>query len=139
MGRAKAHAQAREPEADAGRREKIAAAHRGQPRPGGMMEALAEANRGRRLSAATRRKMSEAHRRRGTRPPAAGRVWTAKEDRLLRTLPAKKVAQRTGRGLTAVYNRRIDLGLPDGRRRENKPRVRPRNVASSATSRSLTA
>ena len=61
--------------------------------------------------------MSEAHKRRGTRPPAAGRPWTADEDELLSTLPAAEVARRTGRTLTAVYNRRIDLGMPAGRRR----------------------
>jgi hypothetical protein len=119
-GREKAHARSREPEADAGRRERIAAAKRGKPRPAGMMATLAAANRGRPLSDATRRKMSEAHRRRGTRPPAAGRAWSADEDELLRALPAQDVARRTGRTLTAVYNRRVDLGLPDGRRQENK-------------------
>jgi hypothetical protein len=97
---------------------KIAAARRGKPRPTGMMEALAEANRGKTLSEETRRKMSEAHRRRGTRPPAAGRPWTAEEDELLRTLPPRAVAAKTGRTLTAVYNRRIDLGVPDDRRRQ---------------------
>ena len=85
-----------------------------------MMEAIAEANRGRPLGEATRQIMSEAHRRRGTRPPAAGESWIAEEDELLRTLPTREVVQRTGRTLTAVYNRRIELGLPDGRRREGK-------------------
>jgi NUMOD3 motif len=111
----------RDLETDATRREKIATAKRGKPRPAGIMEALAEANRGRSLREETRQKMSEAHRRRGTRPPAAGESWTAEEDELLRSLPAREVVQRTGRTLTAVYNRRIDLGLPDGRRAENKP------------------
>jgi hypothetical protein len=115
-GREKARAKAGDPE----RRERIAAARHGKPRPAGMMEALAEANRGRPLSGEARRKMSQAHRRRGTRPPAAGRPWAAEEDELLRALPVGEVARRTGRTLTAVYNRRIDLGMPDGRRWENK-------------------
>jgi hypothetical protein len=119
-GREKAHAKSREPGADTTRRQKIAAARQGKPRRDGMMEALAEANRGRALDEETRRKMSEAHRRRGTWPPAAGRSWTAEEDELVRNLPAKEVAERTGRTLAAVYERRIDLRMPDGRRRENK-------------------
>jgi Ni/Co efflux regulator RcnB len=120
-GRAKAHANSRDPVADEQRRDKIAAAKRGKPRPPAVIEALAAANRGRQLSEETRQKMSEAHKRRGTRPPAAGRPWTPEEDSLLRAFPAKEVARRTGRSLTAVYNRRIDLGLPDGRRRGSTP------------------
>jgi hypothetical protein len=45
------------------------------------------------------------------------RAWTRKEDRLVRTLPAAEVVRRTGRTLTAVYDRRSLLGVPDGRRR----------------------
>jgi hypothetical protein len=116
-GREKARAKSGDPE----RRERIAAARRGKPRPAGMMEALAEANRGKTLGEETRRKMSEAHGRRGTQPPAAGRPWAAEEGELVRTPPAGEAARHTGRTLTAVYDRRIDLGMPDGRRRENKP------------------
>jgi hypothetical protein len=42
-------------------------------------------------------------------PPAGG--WTAAEDDLVRTLPAKEAAQRTGRTLAAVYQRRHVLGV----------------------------
>jgi hypothetical protein len=108
-GRAKAHARSREPATDAGRREKFAVAKRGKPRPPHVIEALRAANLGRPLTDETRQKMSETHRRRGTRPPAAGGPWTAEKDDLVRTLPAKEVAQRTGRTLIAVYGRRIDL------------------------------
>jgi hypothetical protein len=86
---------------------------------------VAAAHRGIRHSEETRRKMSEAHRRRGTRPPKAGRPWTDEEDDLVRTLPAKEVAGRTGRTLRAVYDRRRGLGMPDGRTweaRAHKPR-----------------
>jgi hypothetical protein len=62
--------------------------------------------------------MSTAHRRRGTRPPNAGPPWTAQEDALLRVLPAAEVARRTGRTPGAVYARRRELRLPDGRRRQ---------------------
>jgi hypothetical protein len=37
---------------------------------------------------------------------------------LVGTLPAKEVVRRTGRTLRAVYDRRLDLGMPDGRRRD---------------------
>jgi hypothetical protein len=45
------------------------------------------------------------------------RAWTRKEDELVRTLAPAEVVRRTGRTLTAVYNRRSLLGVPDGRRR----------------------
>jgi len=78
---------------------------------------VAAAHRGTRHTEEARRKMSAAQRRRGARPPKAGRPWTAEEDALLRALPAKEVAARTGRTLGAVYDRRCILGMPDGRRR----------------------
>jgi hypothetical protein len=112
-GRAKAHAKLSDP----ARAAKIAAALRGKPRPRHVIEALREANVGRRQSEETRRRRSDAHRRRGTRPPKAGRPWTRKEDQLAKALPAAEVARRTGRTLTAVYERRRDLKVPDGRRR----------------------
>jgi hypothetical protein len=114
--RQKAWAKARDPE----RRAKIAAAKRGKPRPPYVIEALRAVNRGRPLSAETRRKMSEAHKRRGTRPPKAGRPWTAFEDRLARKLPVAEAARRTGRTDSAVKCRRRLLGLPDGRRRRRR-------------------
>jgi hypothetical protein len=111
---ARARAKARDPE----RRAKIAAARRGKPRPRHVIEAMRAANLGRPLSEETRRKMSEAHRRRGTRPPKAGRPWTAAEDTLLSAgMSAAEVAKRTGRTLTAACKRRGQLGLPDGRRK----------------------
>jgi Ni/Co efflux regulator RcnB len=99
------------------RRAKIAAARGGKPRPKHVIEVLRKTHLGQKLSDEQRRKMSEAHKRRGTRPPAAGVPWTAKEDQLLRKLPARDVAKRTGRTLTAVYARRNLLKVPDGRRR----------------------
>jgi hypothetical protein len=111
---AKAQAKAQDPE----RRAKIAAARRGKPRPRHVIEAMRAADLGRKHTDQTRRRMSEAHRRRGTRPPAAGRLWTAKEDALLRAgLPTADVARRSGRTVAAVYIRRRQLGLPDGRRK----------------------
>jgi hypothetical protein len=59
--------------------------------------------------------MSESHRRRGTLVPGT-RTWTAQEDELVRTLPVKDAAGRTGRTLTAVHARRRVLALPDGRK-----------------------
>jgi hypothetical protein len=89
----------------------------GPATPPGVIAALVAANTGKLLSEETRRKLSEAHGRRGTRPPKAGPPWSATEDALLRTLPAAEVARRTGRTLSAIYMRRRELGLPDGRRR----------------------
>jgi hypothetical protein len=87
----------------------------GRRRPPHVVEAVRRANLVRHPSEETRRRMSEAHRRRGTRPPKAGRPWTAAEDRLLRRLPPPQVTERTGRSLSAVYTRRHELGLPDAR------------------------
>ena len=82
---------------------------------------MAAGNRGRSLGAETRRKMSAAHKRRGTRPPKAGRPWTAEEEALVRQLAPAEVARRTGRTLKAVYAWRRVLGVPDGRRRRDGP------------------
>ncbi|MBI1348793.1 hypothetical protein GC163_21175 [bacterium] len=98
------------------RRQKIAAAKRGKPRPPHVVEAITQAHTGLKHSAESRRKMSESHKRNGHRPPKAGRAWTAEEEQLLRTLPPAEVAERTGRTLIAVWSRRRKLGLPDGRR-----------------------
>jgi len=93
------------------RREKIARAKRGKPQPARVVEAVRNANLGRKLSTATRAKMSAAHRQRGTRPPKAGRAWTAQEDRLVRSLPPSEVVRLTGRTLAAVNSRRSTLGI----------------------------
>jgi hypothetical protein len=114
----KAWAKARDPE----RRAKIAAARRGKPRSSQVIEAMRKANLGNRHSAESRRKMSEAHKRRGTRPPLAGRPWTAEEDALIATLSASEAAKRTGRTVSAVNKRRRKLGMPDGRTREARQR-----------------
>jgi len=110
-GLAKAHGKAQDPE----RRAKISAAQRGRPRPPGVLQAAWDANRGRMHTAEARAKMSTAQRRRGARPPKAGRAWTAEEDVLVRSLPASEVVIWIGRTLSAVYTRRHQLGLNDGR------------------------
>jgi hypothetical protein len=108
--RAKSVAKAGDPE----RRGKIAAARRGQPRPRHVIEAMAAGRRGKPHDAETRRKMSEAHRRRGTRPPAVGRLWTPEEDELARALTPAEAARRTGRTVEAVYSRRSALRASGG-------------------------
>lgn len=107
-------AKARDPQ----RRAKIAAARRGKKRPASDMEPVRKAHIGRTASEETRRKMSEAHKRRGTRPPAAGVPWTEAEDEILRSHTAKEAAEKLDRTYSAVLNRRSNLGLPDGRRKE---------------------
>jgi hypothetical protein len=114
---AKAQAKAGDPE----RRAKIAAAHRGKPRPPHVVQAVAEAHRGTHHTEETRRKMSETRRRKGMVFPGV-RPWTSEEDELARTLPTQEAARRTGRTAVAVRTRRRVLGMPDGRRRENRSR-----------------
>src|SRR5262245_8189370 len=86
--REKAHAKARDP----GRREKIAAAKRGKPRPRHVVEAVIRAHKGKKASAETRRKMSETHKRRGTRVPNTGPPWTKWEDECVRTMSGDEAA-----------------------------------------------
>jgi hypothetical protein len=78
---------------------------------------VAEAHRGTRHTEEARAKMSATHKRRGTLVPGT-RVWTPKEDALVRRLPRNEAARRTGRTPGAVSKRRAALGLPDGRRRK---------------------
>jgi hypothetical protein len=97
--RRKAWSKARDP----GRREKIAAARRGKPRPMHVVEAVRKAHLGSKHSTATRQQMSAAHQARGTRPPWIAPAWIAKDDALLATLTPTQVAERTGRSLWAVH------------------------------------
>jgi hypothetical protein len=113
-----AQEKSRDPARDAPRREKIAKAKVGKPRPRHVHQALRMANLGRRPTKDARAKMSAAQRRRGARPPWIGPAWTPEEDELVRTLPAREAAKRTGRTLSAVYSRRSELRLPDARRRQ---------------------
>jgi hypothetical protein len=62
-----------------------------------------------------RAKLAEANRRYGTRPPKAGRPWSAAEDVLVRSLRPPEVVKRPRRTLSAVHAPRYVLGLPDGR------------------------
>jgi hypothetical protein len=113
QARAKAQAQSGDPV----RYAKIAAAKRGKPRPAHVVAAVAAAHRGTHHTPEARRKMSEARRLRRACLPKPGSPWTEQEDALVRTLAAKEVAKRTGRTLVAVWARRRQLQLPDGRTR----------------------
>ena len=97
------------------RRQRISAALRGRKRPAASVAKMRATLTGRKLSAKHRRHLSESIRRRKIIPPAAGVPWSAKEEALLRRLPAREVAERTGRTLPAVYSRRAKLGLNQGR------------------------
>lgn len=97
------------------RREKIASSLRGKPRPPHVVEAMKKGRTGKPQGAHVGEAVRAANLRRGARPPAAGKPWTAEEDEAVRTLAPKEVAQRTGRTLKSVYDRRRALGLPDGR------------------------
>ena len=65
--------------------------------------------------------------RRGGAPRRRGRAWTPEEDALVRALPPREVAGRTGRSLRAVYMRRHALGLGTARRRQAGPPALPGN------------
>src|SRR5581483_11332512 len=127
-GREKARRATQDPERNA----KIAAARRGVPRPPEAVEKVRRALQGRMISAETRRRMSEAHRRRGTRPPKAGRPWTAEEEALLGTMTDRDVGVRTGRSPATVYARRAELGIPSFRRHAPLTRPRPWAPAEEA-------
>ncbi|MBW3598432.1 MAG: hypothetical protein KY475_14320 [Planctomycetes bacterium] len=124
-----ARAKSRNPAKDAERRAKIAAAKRGKPRPAHVHDALRKANAGRPLTEVHRRKLKEIHRARGTRPPWLNPAWTEDELELLRTLPPAEVARRTGRTLSAVYSRRRQLGLRNGRTTRHRVNPSQRNSA----------
>jgi hypothetical protein len=74
--------------------------------------------------------MSAAHQRRGTRPPKAGRPWTAEEIALLGTMPDEEVTARTGRTLQAVRSHRQLLGILSVRRMG--PQIGSRREAQSS-------
>jgi hypothetical protein len=109
---------------DPQRRKNIAASKRGKKRPAYVVAGMRARMLGKRPSEASRRKMSEAHRLRGTRPPWLKPAWTAKEDAFVRTLPAAEAAARTRRSLSAVYSRRSELGINNGRTTRHKPEGR---------------
>lgn len=108
---------------------KKAAAKLGKPRPRDVIEAMRRANLGRNLSAEHRRKISEAARARGVRPPKAGRPWNLEEDALLGTMPDEQVAERTGRTLGAVRERRRLLDIDGYYRKRNRKAYRNRKKA----------
>jgi hypothetical protein len=95
-------AKARDPE----RCEKIAASKRGKPRPRHVIEAMRKGRTGKPHTAEARRKIGEASRRRGAIPPAAGRLWTAKEEAMLGKVPDELLARKTNRKVSAVVQRR---------------------------------
>ena len=75
-----------------------------------IVEAIRKGRTGKPHGEEARRKMSQAQRERRREG-----AWSAGEDALARALRPKEAAAATGRTLTAVYDRRRLLGLPDGR------------------------
>jgi hypothetical protein len=101
--------------ANPGTSERKAASRRGIPRPPHVIAAL-RANRPV-VTDELRAKLSAANRRTGNRPAKDRlRLWKPWEDKLVWTLRAALVSKRTRRTLHAVYDRRHELGVPDGRR-----------------------
>ena len=107
----KARRRAKAAASDPERVAKIANAKRGKRRPRHVIEALRRANIGRPLSEEHRANLSAAARRRGARPPAAGRSWTAKELRLMGTMLDRELADRFGRSPQAVALKRKNIGI----------------------------
>lgn len=109
-----AYAKADDPE----RRTKIAAAKRGKKRPAEFAETMRKVKTGTSHSTTSRAKMSATHTKRGTRPPKAGEPWTEEEDEAVRDLTPMQAEEVTGRSIYAIYSRRHQLGVPDGRKSE---------------------
>ena len=105
--RRKAVARMSSPEANA----KKSAWRTGRPAPPSVLPILAGARLLLRTPAALK-KLSDTHKRLGTRPPAAGKPWSAAEDTLLGRRPDAEVATRCRRTLWAVQHRRRVLGIP---------------------------
>jgi hypothetical protein len=104
---------------DPPRRAKVSAALKGRKRSEKTVQAIIAAKIGRPRSEATRRKISQTFKQLGILPPlAVGRLWSAREDELLRTLSAADVAAKTGRSRRAVYHRRQLLKLTGGGRNQ---------------------
>jgi hypothetical protein len=72
-----------------------------------------------------------------------GRLWTPEEDDLVRALPPREAARRTGRSLKAVYDRRHVFDLaPAGRwtpAEDDLVRTLPAKEAARRTGRTLQA
>ena len=109
--RKKAWAKANDPD----RRRKIAESRRGKPRPRHVIEAMRKGRTGKPHPPEVRARLSAFLRERAKVFVPSGRLWTAAEDELVRTLPAPEAARRTDRSLEAIYLRRRRLGVPDGR------------------------
>jgi hypothetical protein len=78
------------------RRQRIAAAKRGKPRPRHVIKAMMNGRRAAPVSKATRLKMAAAQRQRLLATPINGRAWTTEEDELVTALSPAEVARRTG-------------------------------------------
>src|SRR4051812_29898218 len=84
---------------------------RRRPCPPHVKAAISRAHTGRVYPPETLARMRAAAKERAKWCVPNGRVWTAEEDELVRTLPAADVARRTKRTLGSVKRRRITLGL----------------------------
>jgi hypothetical protein len=137
--RRKAHRKLRDSE----RCRKIAEALRGRRRPAHIVEAARKAWKGQRHTPQARAKMRAAWKARGPRYDVSGRAWTEEQDAAVRTLSGAEAARRTGRTLSAVYLRRIKLGLSEGRlwtkQQDEAVRTLPAAEAARRTGRTLSA
>jgi hypothetical protein len=93
------------------RRLKIAAANRRRKYTKSTVEKIQRALQGRTRSRESIERQLATRRKNDSRSGHDGRLWTAAEDELVRRLPAREVAARTGRTLHSVYRRRRMLGV----------------------------
>lgn len=92
---------------------------RGHPKPRHLAAKLHRMNVGRSMSPEQKRKLSDTMKRIGHYPPGRT-LWTLAEDEIVRKFPPAVAAEKTGRKLRTVFDRRRALGLADGRRRKSR-------------------
>jgi hypothetical protein len=117
---------------------------RRRPCPPHVKAAISKAHAGRKYSAETLARMSAAAKERAKWCIPNGRLWTAEDDELVRTLLPRQAAAKTGRTLASVKRRRITLGLPPLMPRwtaaeEKIVRTRPPAQAAALTGRTIAA
>lgn len=111
---------------DPERNGKIAGELTGRKRSTELMQRLHKGNHGRKHSMETKKKMSRSHRRRKRCGRLDFRPWTTEEDKLVCILPPAEAAVRTGHPLSAVYSRRSQLGVNDGRTTRHQTKKKSR-------------
>jgi hypothetical protein len=85
--------------------------HQGKTHSESTRRKVAAVNRRRIWTTAMRRMLSDKAKRQWTQPPFADRRWSSEEIDFVKRLPCKEAAERTGRTVKAVQNKRQRLRL----------------------------